>query len=258
MALAIKGSGAFLRAVRGSWWRCSVRSALLLLWEWPSVFCLWNRLILFLHLILFHFFKTCLFHPKPKSTPDCLYGSYVSPTARLSPSSHSTEDPNDKGNQELINSSDIQLITQRIQLVCHLPFHQEMESWTPLHYSFCVLCPIEFFHISISATLLSRAISQALPAIVIIANITELRQSGHIHCIYFQQKLKPQVNSQCPVMAISVSLSCSFPKVHLLSIFLLACWDHCVGVSVWGLKLISCKGKGVGGWGGGRPHSLNK
>lgn len=85
MALAIKGSGAFLRAVHGSWWRCSVRSALLLLWEWPSVFCLWNRLILFLHLILFHFFKTCLFHPKPKSTPDCLYGSYVSPTARLSP-----------------------------------------------------------------------------------------------------------------------------------------------------------------------------
>lgn len=101
MALAIKGSGAFLRAVCGSWWRCSVRSALLLLWEWPSVFCLWNRLILFLHLILFHFFKTCLFHPKPKSTPDCLYGSYVSPTARLSPSSHSTEDRSLFGSEPL-------------------------------------------------------------------------------------------------------------------------------------------------------------
>lgn len=35
-----------------------------------------------------------------------------------------------------------------------------------------------------------------------------------------------------------------FPKVHLLLLFLLACWDHCVGVSVWGLRLISCKGKG--------------
>lgn len=114
-----------------------------------------------------------------------------------------------------------------------------MESWTSLHYSFCVLCLIEIFHISISATLLSRA--------VIIANITELRQSGHIHRISLQQKLKPQVKLQCPVMAISVSVSCSFPKVHLLSLFLLACWDHCVGVSVWGFKLISCKRKGVCG-----------
>lgn len=132
-----------------------------------------------------------------------------------------------------------------------------MESWTSLHYSFCVLCSIEIFHISISATLPSRA----LPAIVIIANITELRQSGHIHCISLQQKLKPQVKLQCPVMAISVSVSCSFPKVHLLSLFLLACWDHCVGVSVWGLKLISCKGKGGGKGrlgGGGHTAWINK
>lgn len=133
-----------------------------------------------------------------------------------------------------------------------------MESWTSLHYSFCVLCLIEIFRISISATLLSRA----LPAIVIIANITELRQSGHIHRISLQQKLKPQVKLQCPVMAISGSVSCSLPKVHLLSLFLLACWDHCVGVSVWGLKLIGCKRKGVCGGlarrGGGHTVWINK